>query len=133
MVELLRVSEPPRQVRNDKRRAARCEMRIAVKISFDPLADLASWKDAEMRDLSPRGVRVATDQAMTPGTSFLISLPAVGGSGATPLLCRSVHCQQVGNRLFVIGAEFIGKVDPQPKPQNDSSAEEERIRRSILD
>ncbi len=134
LVELMRVLEPRPQQRNDKRRAQRSDFRVSVKVKLENKTNRASWRMAELRDLSPRGVKLATDQAMATGSSFLISLPGTSGPGsAAPLLCRVVHCQPQSNGPFMVGAEFVGHLDEQPAQKPDASAEEERIRRSILD
>jgi PilZ domain len=131
LVELMQARESRKQHRKDKRRADRTEIRVPVKVRPDA-ADGADWQTVQLRDLSPRGVRLLMEQAMPQGSSFLISLPAVrGASAATPLLCRVAHCQEQGKGTFIIGAEFIGHIEPESKP--DESAERERIRRTILD
>ncbi len=98
----------------------------------------APWSIAELRDLSARGVLLATEQEMSQGSSFLICLPTKDGQSAKPLICRVVHCRPQSktnsNSGFMVGAEFIGRLDAAPAPRNDGSAGElERIQRSILD
>lgn len=134
LVELMRVLEPRPQRRKDKRRAQRAEIRVPAKIKLENGANRGSWRIAELRDLSPRGVKLATDRAMASGNSFLISLPGTNEpESAAPLLCRVAHCQPQSNGTFIVGAEFIGHLDDEPEQKPDRSAEEERIRRSILD
>ncbi|HEX4055384.1 MAG TPA: PilZ domain-containing protein [Tepidisphaeraceae bacterium] len=134
LVELMRVLEPRPQQRKDKRRAQRAEIRVPVKIKLETGVKRASWTMAELRDLSPRGAKLATDHAMVSGNSFLISLPGTNGpESAAPLVCRVAHCEAQSNGKFIVGAEFIGQLDDAPEQKPDRSAEQERIQRSILD
>lgn len=130
LVALMQARETRRQQRKDKRRADRAEIRVSVKISRESSPGAPVWQTVELRDLSPRGLRLVTNQEMPAGSSFLISLPT-GRGGAEPLLCRVAHCEMLGNRTFTVGAEFIGHV--QVQPILDESAEQMRIQRTILD
>jgi c-di-GMP-binding flagellar brake protein YcgR len=132
VVELLQAMEPLRNKRKDKRRANRTEIRISVKITTETGTNRTKWRTAELRDLSARGVRLVTEQAMPGGTSFLILLPTKAAKeGASPLVCRVAHCQAQSNGTFSVGAEFVCRLDSAPQPEN--AAEQERIQRSILD
>jgi len=130
LVELMQARETRRHQRKDKRRAGRTEIRVSVKISRKNPPNPPVWETVELRDLSPRGLRLVTNQEISAGSSFLISLPT-GRGGNEPLLCRVVHCEMLGNRSYTVGGEFIGQVQEQPKL--DESAEQLRIQRTILD
>ena len=140
VVELIQAMGPSaRKQSKNKRRANRTEIRLSVKIKPENGDGNAPWSIAELRDLSARGLLLATDQEMSAGTSFLICLPTKKeGLRATPHICRVAHCKPQSNSNtksgFMIGAEFIGRLDAVAAPRNDRpSDEQERIQRSILD
>jgi hypothetical protein len=139
VVELIQAMGPSAQKQSkNKRRAARTAIRLSVKIKSENGDGNVPWSIAELRDLSGRGVLLATDQQMSAGNSFLICLPTKDGLSSKPLICRVAHCtpQSKSNPKagFMIGAEFIGRLDEVSAPQNAAlSDEQERIRRSILD
>ena|GEM_PF-1122912 len=136
-VDLIQAMGPSaRRQSNNKRRAHRTEIRLAVKIKPENGDGNAPWSIAELRDLSARGVLLATDREMSQGSSFLICLPTKDGQSARPLICRVAHCQPQSKTSsgFMVGAEFIGRLDAASAPRNDGGAGElERIQRSILD
>jgi hypothetical protein len=137
VVELIQAMEPSaRKQGKNKRRAHRTEIRLSVKIKPENGDGNIPWSIAQLRDLSARGVLLATDQEMSQGASFLICLPTKDGLIGKPLICRVAHCKPQNTNSkggFMIGAEFIGRLDAASAPQNDKSADEqERIQRSIL-
>jgi hypothetical protein len=139
VVELIQAMGPSAQKQSkNKRRANRTAIRLSVKIKPENGDGNAPWTIAQLRDLSPRGILLATDQQMNSGDSFLICLPTKDGQIGKPLICRVAHCKPQSNSNtksgFMIGAEFIGRLDAVAAPQNDRrSDEQERIQRSILD
>jgi hypothetical protein len=137
-VELIQAMGPSahKQSKN-KRRANRTAIRVSVKIKPENGDGNAPWSIAELRDLSGRGVLMVTGQEMAQGASFLICLPTKDGADCQPLICRVAHCQPQSKSNaksgFMIGAEFIGRLDGVSSPRNEpSSDEQERIQRSIL-
>jgi hypothetical protein len=133
-VELLQVVDPalvdPKSGRTDKRRANRASFRIAVVIKVFREGD-CPWVSAQLQDISPRGIRIATELPIQPGDSFLLRLPDNAQQKlAEPVICSAVYCtpQTEG---FIVGAEFSGR--PNPKTTSDEAeAELKRIRGSIL-
>jgi hypothetical protein len=139
VVELIQAMGPSaRKQSKNKRRAPRTAIRLSVKIKPENGDGNAPWSIAELRDLSGRGVLLVSERELSEGTSFLICLPTKDGSTGKPLICRVAHCQPQSKTNaksgFMVGAEFIGRLDAVVAPQNEqSSGEQERIQRSILD
>jgi hypothetical protein len=115
----------------DKRRAQRVEIGVPVDIRIAEDSGSA-WISAQMRDLSPRGVRLRVDRAIPADHSFLLRLPAKEGEKpAVPLICRVAYCAS-DNGCFIIGAEFNGFATTE-ESDCDSADHAEQIRRSILE
>lgn len=117
----------------DKRRARRMSLRIAMQIR--PYADGSHERtlQAEMQDISARGLCIRVKQPIHEGSSFLVQLPVENhNQPIAPLICQVVHCQDQGDHSFLVGAEFVGQLDSQPKDTGELLNEEERIRNSIL-
>lgn len=129
-VELIQSWDPAKS-RKDKRRAPRTSIRIpvAIKLGIDSKSE---WSAAKLHDISPRGAKIEVTSAMEGGSSFLLRLPSKGAKeNVVPLICRVAHC--VGKKgLFMIGAEFIGRLT-QGKSAGDNADEMSRIQKSILD
>jgi hypothetical protein len=133
-VELLQVVDPklvdPNSGRIDKRRANRASFRIAVVIKVFREGD-CPWAAAELHDISPRGIRIATELPIQPGDSFLLRLPDNAQQKlAEPLICRTVYCTPQ-TKGFIVGAEFSGRPNPKTTA-SEADAQLNRIRRSIL-
>lgn len=124
------VSPTPR--RNDQRRAPRAEIRLAVDLKMESGFD-DPWLKAELRDISPRGLRLEMDQAISIGANFQMRLPTKPGFKAfVPLICRVIYCKPSRScDSFTIGAEFSGAAS-ETSTEEISESEKERIRKSIL-
>jgi hypothetical protein len=82
-----------------------------------------------VKDLSSRGVGFVHDKRMKAASQFLLrmtreELPPI------EILCTVVHCAQVSNEIWSIGAEFTC-VAPDAATPSDA-IEMERIRHSML-
>jgi len=129
-VTLLNLLDPDLSSK-DKRRANRMTIRITVRVKGDP-SDLASdWRRCELRDLSPRGMRLKMEKPIDCGRSFLVQFPCEEGKQKpAPLICNVVHCIGQRDGTFIVGAEFTGRA-PEFSPVDDND-EADRIRKSIL-
>jgi len=132
-VELLQQFEPTDR-RNDKRRAKRLELRVPIQINLVAQDNNSTWLKAELRDVSPRGLRMMTSLEMEIGQTFVVRFPNKDGKElAAPLLCRVAHTGVEGKVNFLIGAEFIGHVQSMPANKTADQAALDKIRHSILD
>jgi hypothetical protein len=124
------VSPTPR--RNDQRRAPRADIRLPVDLKMESGND-DPWQKAELRNISPRGIRLESTQSMPIGASFQLRFPTKPGFKAfVPLICAVIYCKPSRSEdSFTIGAEFTGAAD-STSTQDISDAEAERIRKSIL-
>jgi hypothetical protein len=130
-VELLQATEA-QYAKRDKRRAPRRDIRVPVLIKAGDDNLHIPWTTAQLRDVSPRGVLLAIDERVEIGSSLLLRLPTKEHEEPdTPLICRVAHCKKRSDDLFMIGVEFVGRVEPTPTSE-ESDAERERIQRSIL-
>lgn len=133
-VELLQIVDPKlvdsSSGRSDKRRANRASFRIAVVIKVFREGD-CPWVAAQLRDISPRGVRIATELPIQAGDSFLLRLPDNAQQKlAEPVICRAAYCKEESGG-FVVGAEFSGRPNPKTTT-SEADAQLDRIRSSIL-
>jgi hypothetical protein len=129
-VEMLQSMEFVTSGRKNKRRANRTEIRIPVDIKMGQDSQ-SPWKVVQMHDISARGIKLESDQAIQPGDSFLLRLPTKADKKSdAPLICRAAHCTP-NKKSFVIGAEFIGR-QTQEAPSTNADDELSRIQRSIL-
>jgi hypothetical protein len=129
-IELIQASESQKS-RKDKRRTVRTSIRasVGIKLEMDPKAE---WTQTTLRDISVRGIRLESPDAMEVGSSFLLRLPKRDKHGTdAPLICRVANCVQ-GKDSFLVGAEFVGRLTPQ-KSAGDNAADLTRIQQSILD
>jgi hypothetical protein len=117
----------------DKRRAARVAIRIPIKIKFTNGKAVGPWETVELRDVSPRGIRFVLKSPLDVGCTFIVMFPSTrAGKTSTPIACRVIHCVEHPDGTFLIGAEFDGPIRAQ-QPGVEAVAEEDRIRRRILD
>jgi hypothetical protein len=117
----------------DKRRAARITHRCNVQITLG--SDPRNGKKIEVlvRDFSPRGICILLDNSVRSGANFIIRLGRPNEEDIH-LLCTVVHCRDMGEKMFVIGAEFTCLVDTTAKPLgSDTVVDLQRIRKSMLD
>jgi hypothetical protein len=118
---------------SDKRRAARVAIRIPIQIKVPQGKAVGPWKTVELRDVSPRGLRFVFKEPLEVGCSFMTMFPSTSvGRVSSPVVCRVIHCGAQENGSFLIGAEFDGPIRAV-QPGVEAVAEEERIRRRILD
>jgi len=130
-VELLQQADG-KKARRDKRRSTRHEIRVPVQIKSGDEDQKSPWTTVKLRDISPRGVLLEISQKMEAGSSLLLRLPAeVTENPASPLICRVCHCRKDSGEVFLIGVEFIGRMNTTPTSAT-SDAERDRIQRSIL-
>lgn len=116
--------------RKDKRRAARTAIRIPINIRLETNG-AGDWSAAMLINISVRGARLQTSKMLAIGDSFLLRLPQrQGAANVPPMICRVAYCETQRSG-FTIGAEFVGRLQEQPAAA--SSADLEKIRRSILD
>jgi c-di-GMP-binding flagellar brake protein YcgR len=117
----------------DNRRAPRANLRISIPIHS--YADGAASKmiQAELQDISARGLALRVREKMEEGSTFLIQLPVENqDKPIAPLICQVIHCRDQKDQTFMIGAEFIGQVDYSSKDPHQLISEENRIRNSVL-
>jgi hypothetical protein len=118
---------------SDKRRAARVALRLPIQIKVMAGRSLGPWETVELRDVSPRGIRFVLGAPIEVGCSFIVAFPAKNAAKiSAPVICRVVHCNWEAENTYLIGAEFDGPMRSK-QPGVESAAEEERIRRRILD
>ncbi len=109
-VDLLRSME--RALRGpDKRKTARAQIRLSVRIRLVGQSHAGSWVEGDLWDISQRGTRLSTRLGLKVGDSLAIRFPSKLGSAApAPLLCRVAHCQTRKNEPTFAGLEFIAKL-----------------------
>jgi hypothetical protein len=109
-VELLRSME--RAMRGpDKRKTPRTPIRLAVHVRFAGKSQPGPWTDAQLWDISQRGIRLSTRLELKVGDSLAIRFPSKLGTAApAPLLCRVAHCESQKDDLTIAGAQFIAKL-----------------------
>jgi PilZ domain len=118
----------------DKRRATRIERRTRITIA--PVAgggcgDPATPLVVMVKNLSSRGMALIADREIPPGAQYMLRLAHEDGQRApVELLCTSVHCKEVSDGVFSVGAEFTCIVGQAVEQQN--ADETSRIRNSML-
>jgi hypothetical protein len=128
-VELLNTLNVPSSAQ-EKRRAGRTKLQVPLAITMNPHDKNPKWDKAELRDLSPRGMRITTTFAMEEGSSFAVQFPKQKDKPEpTPLICRVIHSYSQPDGKCVIGVEFTGRLNRPTETANDDG---ERIRKSIL-
>jgi hypothetical protein len=114
----------------EKRRAGRTKLQFPLTITTNPNDKNPTWEKADLRDLSPRGMRITTSFAMDEGSSFAVQFPKQKDKPEpTPLICRVVHSYSQPDGKCMIGVEFTGRLTPPAEAAND---DQDRIRKSIL-
>ena len=94
----------------DGRKQIRTDERFLVMVSsvYDPLlTELAS-----VEDLSPKGVRLATEQSWELGSH--VDVKSV--SGDLSARARVVYCNALGPKKFVVGLNILSRNGDQPDP-----------------
>jgi len=94
----------------DGRNQSRTGERFLVLLTsvYDPLlTELAS-----VEDLSPKGVRLATEQSWELGLH--VDLKSVAGDLSAR--ARVVHCKALGPKKFVVGLNILSRDGDQPNP-----------------
>jgi hypothetical protein len=118
----------------DKRRATRIERRTRITISPVPgsgCAQTPSPMVVMVKNLSSRGLALTADREVPPGAQFMFRLAREDGRQApVEILCTSVHCREVTDGVFSVGAEFTCIVTQPTQPQD--AGETSRIRSSML-
>ncbi|MGD1275827.1 MAG: PilZ domain-containing protein [Tepidisphaeraceae bacterium] len=115
------------------RRAKRLKLRLPLLVR--PMGEQGPGAkiQAELRDLSPRGLSMALKQTLPEGSSFVVELPSEKDAPApAPLICTVVHSQPQNDGTCLVGAEFIGRLAEVPKNPDASPTEQQRLRQSIL-
>jgi hypothetical protein len=117
-VDLIQMLDHGKRARKDNRRAQRLEIRLKLNICVMENSKIGQPEKVELRDLSPRGLRLIVYRKIEANTSFVIRLPGRPDAPPTvPLICRVVHCTEQTNGTFSIGAEFTGRLpDGSIKP-----------------
>jgi hypothetical protein len=129
-VEMLQAIDPTRS-RRDKRRANRTEIRVPIELKACNKASECPWTKGQLRDMSPRGVRLEAKFSIETNESFLLKLPMGDGARTpAPLICQVVYCTPL-REGYIIGAEFVGREDSHGTQAN-SDAERGRISKLIL-
>jgi hypothetical protein len=128
IIEALQAS--PRPAKQDEQHRAPRTARD-VRLSITPILDGVAQPgyDAQVENLSSRGLGLLDANKLRTGAQFTITLPHENGQPVT-LLCTVVHCRPAGKKLFRIGAEFTCVLPESPVPLSD---DQDRIRASILD
>jgi c-di-GMP-binding flagellar brake protein YcgR len=117
----------------DNRRAKRMELRIPIPIRAISEDGKSKTIQAELRDISARGLALLIRQPLEDGSTFLIQLPVEDHDyPVAPLICQVIHCRDNKDDSYKIGAEFIGQADTSKKDAGQQAKEEQRIRNSVL-
>jgi hypothetical protein len=111
----------------DSRRAPRVECSGRVRVRLGP--EGAAF-DAEVKDLSVRGIGIIFPRRLERGASFVTHQGRLVGPGVE-VLCVAAHCREVSQGRYLIGAEFAGVIEPSPQPATELEAA--RVRRALLD
>jgi hypothetical protein len=117
-VDLIQMLDHGKRGKSDKRRAKRLEIRLKLKIRVMENDTVGQPETVELRDLSPRGLRLIVTRYIESNSTFVIRLPGRPDAPPTvPLICRVVHCTEQSNGTYSIGAEFTGRLpDGLAKP-----------------
>ena len=129
-VDLIQMLDHGNRQKKDKRRAPRLEIRLKLKIRVMNNNTIGPAEAAELRDLSPRGLRLIVDRKIESNSAFVIRLPGRPDAPPTvPLICRVVHCTAQSNGTFSIGAEFTGRLpDGSPRATDEKKDDAEALR-----
>jgi hypothetical protein len=119
------------KVWGDGRRARRMDLRMPVAIQL--YSDQKPGKEiqAQLRNISARGLGLFVPEAIEKGTTFIVRLPTEKNQPVSAYICQVVHCKDNRDETFTVGAEIIGHLDSKSDP-NASQVNAERIRNSIL-
>jgi hypothetical protein len=132
-VDLIQMLEQGKRGKKDKRRANRIEIRVKLNIRLMVDDKLSAPYKVELRDLSPRGLRLIVPDLMEGGSSFVIRLPGKPTAPpSVPLICRVVHCTPQRDGTFSVGCEFTGRLPDTSSTAKADEAETLRISNSIL-
>lgn len=132
-----------RQVRDNRgepRVGISCDATVVSGRSTNPAPGALKTARIQIRDLSCTGVGLLMNSNMAKGQKFIIELPS--DKGPCWLLCSSVHCHQLDDKVFRVGANHTRVLEPNevkklagqlltsptPKQRNEM----ERIRVAIL-
>lgn len=112
----------------DHRRATRVSRQVQITIVEIAKGVPQAPTTVRVKNLSSRGLGFVRDRAMATGSQFLVHITR---ELLTPieLLCTVVHCRQLSNEIYSVGAEFTC-VTPGARQSNPD--EMERIRKAIL-
>jgi hypothetical protein len=136
----------------DKRRATRIERRTRITITPVATANGATAANGAagnggterpaaagivvmVKNLSSRGMALVTDREMVTGSQFMFRLARKDEVNGVPvdLLCTVVHCDEVADEVFSIGAEFTCIVGDGISNKAGGGDEAQRIRSTILE
>ena len=137
----------------DKRRATRIERRTRITITPVAAANspngsgggvagnggteraAAAGVVVMVKNLSSRGMALVTDREMVTGSQFMFRLARKDETNGVPvdLLCTVVHCDEVADEVFSIGAEFTCIVGDGIQNKAGGGDEAQRIRSTILE
>jgi len=111
------------------RRAARVSRQAQLSIVPIKNGRPGTGMTVRVKDLSSRGIGFVHDKRMKQASQFLLrmtreELPPI------EILCTVVHCAQLSNEIWSIGAEFTCVAPVAATP--DDATEMERIRHSML-
>jgi hypothetical protein len=133
----------------DKRRATRIERRTRMTIT--PIAGADGTSDSGdgagatpgapaaivvmVKNLSSRGLALVADREMVAGSQFMFRLARKDETNGVPvdLLCTVVHCEEVADEVYSIGAEFTCIVGDGIENKAGGGDEAQRIRTTILE
>jgi hypothetical protein len=126
----------------DKRRATRIERRTRIAISPIGSGGAAPAEAAGapvkpvvvmVKNLSSRGMAMVADREMKVASQFMLKLARedARSGAAVELLCTVVHCEEVSDGVFSVGAEFTCIVGQAI--ENVAGGDAKRIQDSILD
>jgi len=130
---LLRRSTESDSGPTEKRRVKRTRIWVGVDVQMLDDDQVGPWFRSEMRDISVHGVCLSASEPMEPGSQFVIRLPRLKGYDKAPVLvCRAARCGSNGSGGFLIGAQFIDRLDARSASAEAGESLEARIRRAML-
>jgi hypothetical protein len=106
-------SASPNPAAQELRRAPRIE--VNAKVITWPLTDdgAGAAKTMLARDISFRGVGLITGSPIPQNSKFIVGLPR-GRFEPVCVICVCMHCREIADGIFVIGAQFCEVIMKKP-------------------
>ena len=132
------------RVDNRSEREKRAEPRVGISCEANLVMRAAKGKSKPsnsrifVRDLSRTGVGLVMPERMPINRSIMIELPSA--SGSTWIMCTTIYCQELEDKLFKVGARHtrvlppaeVEKLSSQMFRASPNATQVDRIRVMIL-